>query len=70
MRGFTDTKRAEKPVLGAAAYSKFITDQNRANYKTENATRWYRRPAYCIGERRKEYEEAICRESRDIQSGD
>lgn len=59
MRGFTHAKQADRPVLGEAAYSKFISDQNRENNKTENAARWYRTPAYCIGERRKEYERSI-----------
>lgn len=59
MRGFKNTKQPSQPALGEKAYNAFITGQRAENNKTENARRWYKMPAYCIGERRKDYERSI-----------
>ena len=53
-RGFIDNKQKNQPVLGEKAYFAFIKGQEAKSEKTENATEWFRRPAYYFGERRKE----------------
>lgn len=69
MRGFLQVK-AKAEGMGAATYANFVTAGKRTDTRTEDARRWFKIPAYCVGERRKKYEEAIRRESRDIQGGD
>ena len=51
-RGFTDTQRNTGSVLGERFFSMILKQQKQKNSKTENATEWFRRPAYYFGERR------------------
>ena len=53
-RGFSENKQQKGPVLGEKAYFAFIKGQEAKSEKTENATEWFRRPAYYFGERRKD----------------
>lgn len=56
MRGFKDTKQANSPVLGEAAYQHFIKAGKVENKKTEEAKRRFKTPPYYFGERRKKDE--------------
>lgn len=52
-RGFKDTQNCGNSVLGEKFFSMIQTQQEKQkNSKTENATEWFRRPAYYFGERR------------------
>ena len=52
-RGFKDTQNSNGSVLGEKFFSMIQTQQEKQkNSKTENATEWFRRPAYYFGERR------------------
>lgn len=53
MRGFKDTKQANTPILGEAAYQCFIKAAKIQNDKTEEARRRFKTPPYYFGERRK-----------------
>lgn len=65
MRGFLQVK-AKAEGMGSGSYAHFVKEGQRLDTRTADARRRFKTPAYCIGERRKQYEEAICRESRDI----
>lgn len=52
MRGFSEYKQANQPVLGEKAYFTFIKNQQMKNKKTEDAKRWFNTPPYYFGERR------------------
>lgn len=56
MRGFNDVNTGNKPVMGEAFYSFAVKQGNRKDATTLAAKNAFNRPAYCIGERRKEYE--------------
>ena len=66
MRGFKDTKQPSQPMLGDAVYGMMIKAQKTENEKTEEARRRFMTPAYCIGERRREYDSAICGNEESI----
>lgn len=55
-RGFKDTQNSNGSVLGEKFFSMILKQQKQKNSKTENATEWFRRPAYYFGERRHEDE--------------
>ena len=65
MRGFTDTKGAQRSVLGEPFYQYAIKGQRMNDIRTGMARIRFQTPAYCFGERRKEYErrgsEVLCR---------
>ena len=56
MRGFTQVK-ADNRGLSDGSYYFFEKQQKMINDKTETARRWFKTPAYCIGEARKQYEQ-------------
>ena len=56
MRGFTETKQMQNPVLGEAFYQYAIKQAKREDSRTVTARNIFHTPPYCIGERRKEYE--------------
>ncbi len=66
MRGFTETKQVQKPVLGEAFYQYAIKNGNKEDSMTVTARAIFHTPPYCFGERRKEYERAI--HEKDIES--
>lgn len=53
MRGFRDTKQANSPVLGEAAYQNFIKVAKIQSDKTEEAKKWFKTPPYYCKERRR-----------------
>lgn len=59
MRGFTETKQMQNPVLGEAFYQYAIKQARRTDDRTTTAKRFFHTPPYCVGERRKEYERRI-----------
>lgn len=60
MRGFLQVK-AKADGMGAGSYAYFTTEGKREDTRTNDAKRRFKTPAYCIGERRKDYERAIRR---------
>ena len=56
MRGFTETKQANHPVLGEAFYEYAIKQAKKTDDQTTTAKRFFHTPPYCFGERRKEHE--------------
>lgn len=69
MRGFLQVK-AKAEGMGAGTYANFVSAGKREDTRTEDARRRFKTPAYCIGERRKKHDEAVRRESGNIQGGD
>lgn len=63
MREFTQVK-ADNRGLSDGSYYFFEKQQKMINDKTETARRWFKTPAYCIGDRRKEFEQE--NQMRDI----
>jgi hypothetical protein len=59
MRGFTETKQMQNPVLGEAFYQYAIKQAKREDSRTVTARKIFHTPPYCFGERRKEYERRI-----------
>lgn len=53
MRGFTETKQANHPVLGEAFYEYAIKQAKKTDDQTTTAKRFFHTPAYYFGERRR-----------------
>lgn len=63
MRGFTETKQMQNPVLGEAFYQYAIKNASREDSMTVTARAIFHTPAYCFGERRREYERKLLEEN-------
>ena len=68
MRGFTETKQANHPVLGEAFYEYAIKQAKKTDDQTTTAKRFFHTPPYCFGERRHLYEKRIKEEIQENQS--
>lgn len=63
MRGFTETKQAQIPVMGEAFYQYAIKNASREDVLTARARAIFHTPPYCFGERRHEYERQLLEEN-------
>ncbi len=59
MRGFTETKQAQKPVMGEAFYQYAIKNASREDVLTARARAVFNTPAYYFGERRRKHESTL-----------